>query len=313
MSSHDPLPSWNDGGVKQAILRFVISVTNPSGGSYVPPADRIATFDSDGTLWCEQPGYVQAFFVRHQLRRLAEQHPELRTREPYSAAMEGDEAYFHALSLPEVAHVVLESHAGLTLEEFDAKVRAFLDTATHPRFGLRFTALTYRPMLELLDFLRANAFRNFVVTGGGIEFVRAFSEPVFGIAREGVTGSAVQVALQYREGKAVLVREAALLGSPDEGVAKAQNIALHIGRRPILAAGNSPGDQQMLEYAQGGGYPSLCLLVNHDDAEREYAYESKAGTFVAKEHILDTAGRLGWTVVSMKRDFQTVFAQVGRS
>jgi hypothetical protein len=312
MSSRDPLPSWNDGVVKQAILRFVTSVTDHSSGWYVPPGDRIATFDSDGTLLCERPGYVQAFFVQHQLRRLAERHPELRARQPYRAAAEGDQAYFHALSLPEVAQVILESHAGQTLEEFEVAVRAFLDTATHPRFGVRFTTLTYRPMLELLALLRANAFRNFIVTGGGIEFVRAFSEPVYGIAREDVTGSAVQVAWQHREGKAVLVREAALIGSPDEGVAKAQNIALHIGRRPILAAGNSPGDQQMLEYAQGGGYPSLCLLVNHDDAEREYAYESTAGTFVAQEHILDTAGRLGWTVVSMQRDFQTMFAQSGR-
>jgi hypothetical protein len=221
--------------------------------------------------------------------------------------LEGDQAYFHALSLPAVAQVILESHAGMTPEEFDAVARSFLATATHPRFGVRFTELTYQPMLELLAFLRANGFRIFLITGGGIDFARAFSETVYGIAREDVTGSAVQVAFERRRGKAVLVREAKLLGSPDEGPPKAMNLELHIGRRPILAVGNSPGDREMLEYAQGSSYPSLCLLVNHDDAQREYAYESKAGTFTSPERILDVAARLDWTVISMKRDFKLVF------
>jgi phosphoglycolate phosphatase-like HAD superfamily hydrolase len=307
MSSQEPLPSWNEGPAKRRILQFVASVTDAAGLSYVPPADRIAAFDNDGTLWCEQPAYVQAFFARHRLRKLAEAHPELRQQEPYRAVLEGDQAYFHALALPAVAQVILESHAGMTPEEFDAVARSFLATATHPRFGVRFTELTYQPMLELLAFLRANGFRSFLVTGGGIDFARAFSETVYGIAREDVTGSAVQVAFERRRGKAVLVREAKLLGSPDEGPPKAMNLELHIGRRPILAVGNSPGDREMLEYAQGSSYPSLCLLVNHDDAQREYAYESKAGTFTSTERILDVAAQLDWTVISMKRDFKIVF------
>jgi hypothetical protein len=308
MATPDALPSWHDGTAKQRILRFVAAVTDPSGPGHVPPADRVAAFDIDGTLWCEQPGFVQGFFVYHRLRKQAEAHPDLRHRQPYRAALAGDAAYFHALSLPEAARIVLQSHAGITPEDFDAAVRAFLATATHPRFGVPFTALAYQPMLELLAFLRANAFRIFLVTGGGIDFARGFSEGVFGVAREDVTGTSVQVQFERRDGKVVLVRQPALLGTPDEGPAKALNLHLHVGRHPILAAGNSPGDRELLEYAQAGPHPALCLLLDHDDAEREYAYAGKAGTFVASEAILATAKRLDWTVISMKRDFRTVFA-----
>jgi len=265
-------------------------------------------FDNDGTLWCEKPTYVQAFFVLQRVHELAAQRPELRQQKPYQAILGGDPQSLARLSLGEIAKVVVEAHAGLTPEEFTAAVRQFLASAKHPRFGVPYGALTYAPMVELLHFLRANDFRVFIVTGGGVEFVRAVSEDLYGVPRDDVVGSAVQLAFERQDGRPRLVRQAALWGSPNEGEPKPINIQAHIGRRPILAAGNSGGDQEMLEYVQAGHYPSLCLLVNHDDAEREYAYESHAATRADAEPILATAARLGWTVVSMQRDFGTMFA-----
>jgi hypothetical protein len=308
MTSQTALSAWRAGGVREQILDFVQRVTQPDGPEFVPPPDRVAVFDNDGTLWCEKPTYTQAFFVLQRLGELTAAKPELRDQEPYRALLAGDHAALAALSPGDIARVVLQAHAGLTPEEFNAAARRFLDQAQHPRFGVRFTALTYVPMLELLAYLRAHDFRVFIATGGGVEFVRAVSEEIYGVSRDDVIGSAVQLAVDRSAGTLRLVRQAAFWGSPDEGDPKPINIQGHIGRRPILAAGNSAGDKEMLEYTQARDGASLCLLVNHDDEVREYAYASRGATTHETEPILDTAARLGWTVVSMKADFRTVFA-----
>jgi phosphoserine phosphatase len=272
------LDSWNDGPTRAAILDFVVHVS-----ATVAPADRIAVFDNDGTLWCERPAYIQEFYVRDQLAK----RPDL-------------------AGLPTVK-AVLALDEGKTTEEFTNAARAWLSGFEHPRFKVPFVRLTYRPMHELLELLRAHDFRVFVVTGGGVEFVRAIGEELYDVAPDDVVGSSVQVSFERRDGTVVLVRQAALLGPPNEGEPKVINIQAHIGRRPIFVAGNSAGDREMLEYAHTGPLPSLCLVVDHDDDEREYAYDSKAVTDPDAESILETAGRFGWTVVSMQRDWSQVF------
>jgi phosphoserine phosphatase len=273
------LPSWNDGAARSAILEFVERAARE-----VPPADRLAVFDNDGTLWCERPAYAQEQFLKE---RLAEQ-PEL--------AAHG------------IVQAVLELDAGRTPEEFSEIVETWFDGAEHPRFGVPFGQVTYQPMQELIALLREHGFHVFLVTGGGVEFVRAISESLYGVTPDDVIGSAVQVAFERRDGRAVLVRQAAILGTPNEGAPKVANIQAHIGRRPIVAVGNSAGDREMLEYVHSGPGPSLCIVVDHDDSEREYAYEGKAVTDPDAEPILDTAARFGWTVVSMRNDWSRVFA-----
>ena len=273
------LPSWNDSEARTAIVEFVERAANE-----VPPGDRLAVFDNDGTLWCERPTYVQELFLKERLAS----RPELVEKG--------------------LVQAVLELDAGITPEEFTTSVEDWFATARHPRFGRSFRELTYQPMLELLEFVRANGFHVFVVTGGGVEFVRAVGEELYGVGPDDVVGSAVEVAFERRDGQAVLVRQAKMLGSPNEGAPKAVNIQTHIGRRPILAVGNSAGDREMLEYVDSGSHPSLCVVIDHDDAEREYAYASKAVTDPDAESILTTAEHFGWTVVSMQRDWSRVFA-----
>ncbi len=303
------LDSWNDGAARSAILDFVARVTDEGGTGFVPPAERIAVLDNDGTLWCERPTYVQALFVVARLRDAAAARPELAERPVVKALLAGDLAAAQGYGLEAMAGVLLELDAGRTTEEFIEDARAWLAAAEHPRFQVRFRELTYAPMLELIELLRANGFRVFIVTGGGVEFVRAVGEELYGVTPDDVVGSAVQVGFERRDGRVVLVRLPAMLGSPNEGPPKAVNIHSHIGRRPILAAGNSAGDREMLEYAHTGDHPSLCLVVDHDDAEREYEYAGQSVTDPDAESILDTASRLGWTVVSMRRDWNRVFAE----
>jgi phosphoserine phosphatase len=301
------MESWNDGAARSAILDFLARVTVEGGTDFVPPPERIAVLDNDGTLWCERPAYVQALFVLARLRDAAAARPELAEKPVVKALVAGDLAAAHAFGLEAIAGVLLELDAGRTTDEFTGDARRWLAAARHPRFDVLFRELTYAPMRELMELLRAHGFGVFIVTGGGVEFVRAVGEELYGVAPDDVVGSAVQVSFERRDGRVVLVRQAAMLGSPNEGPPKAVNIQAHIGRRPILAAGNSAGDREMLEYAHTGDHPSLCLVVDHDDAEREYAYEGKAATDPHAEPILDTAGRLGWTVVSMRRDWNRVF------
>jgi phosphoserine phosphatase len=305
------LPSWREGAARTAILDFVERVTQEGGDGYVPPRERIAVFDNDGTMWCERPIYVQAFFVLDRLREQTAGDPELAARPVVRALLSGDLKGAEAHGLEAFVEIVMRTHTGMTSEEFAEIAATWLETSRHPGQGRRFRDLTYAPMIELLDHLRTHGFRVFVVTGGGVEFVRAVSDDLYGVPADDVVGSAARLTFDRRDGRAVLVRQAAFDGSPNEGPPKAERIQQHIGRRPIVAVGNSAGDAAMLEYAETGHHPALCLVVNHDDADREYAYVGGALTDPGAESILDTAARRGWTVVSMRADWGRVFAHAG--
>jgi len=303
------LTSWNEGPARTAILEFVDRVTEEGGTDFVPPAERVAVLDNDGTLWCERPTYTQALFVFARLGEAAAARPELAEQPVVKALLAGDLAGAQQYGLEAIAGVLLQLDAGRTTEEFTRDVVDWFAAAEHPQLGRPFRDLTYAPMIELMELLRSRGFRVFIVTGGGVEFVRAVGQELYGVPPDDVVGSAVQVSFERRDGRIVLVRQAAMLGSPNEGPPKAVNIQAHIGSRPIFAVGNSAGDNEMLEYAHTGERPSLCLVVNHDDAEREFEYAGAAATNPDAEPILDIAGRLGWTVVSMRRDWNRVFAE----
>ena len=295
------LPSWNEGPARMAIEAYLERIDD------VPVAERVAVFDNDGTLWCEKPAYPQTQFLVDELRGQAAADPELAANPVVAALLDGGFEAAAAHGLGAVAEALLRVHEGQTTEEFVTVAARWYAEARHPRFGVPYTAMAFQPMLELLDLLRAHEFRVFIVTGGGVEFVRAVGHEMYGVRPDDIVGSAVQVRVERRDGRLVLVREAKLLGSPNEGEPKPVNIQVHIGQRPLVAAGNSAGDREMLEHADGGERPSLCLVVNHDDAEREYAYAGASATDPTAEPILDTAQARGWTVVSMRDDWKRVF------
>jgi phosphoserine phosphatase len=301
-----PLASWQDGGARDSIVVFVRAVTATGSPHYVQPAQRIAVFDNDGTLWAEQPMYVQLAFAIDRVKTLAPEHSEWRTRQPFKGVLDGD----LQSALKGGAHAIQEllaaTHTGMTTEEFARTVSAWTDTAHHPQTGKRYTEMVYQPMLELLTYLRANDFKVFIVSGGGIEFMRPWAERVYGIAPEQVVGSSIKTKFELRDGKPVLVRLAEV-SFIDDKAGKPVGIHQHIGRRPIAAIGNSDGDFQMLEWVTAGAGPRFGLLVHHDDAGREFAYDrlSAVGTLARG---LDEAPTRGWTVVSMKRDWTRVFA-----
>ncbi len=303
--SNDPLPSWNHGATKQAILDFVAAVTKDGGDRFVPIADRIATFDNDGTLWVEQPNYTQGFFAFDQIKTMAADHPEWKTEQPYAAILASDQQAMSKFTEHDLAAIIAATHFGMTTDQFDVDAKAWLETAKHPKFDQRFVECVYQPQLELLDYLRANAFQTFIVSGGGIDFLRNFAEETYGIPPSQVVGSSGQVTFKMQNGTPVLIKEAKI-GSIDDKDGKPVNIHLHIGQKPILAFGNSDGDQQMLEYTDAGDRPRLMLLVHHDDAAREFAYDRTSS--VGK---LDTAWneavKRNWTVVSMKDDWARIF------
>lgn len=305
----DPLPSWNDGPAKQAILDFVRSATEENSPGFVAPAERIATFDNDGTLWVEHPIYTQVVFAVDRVRELAPQHPEWKTTEPFASILAAkDDAALDGFTIADFAKVVAETHAGTTVAEFQKIVRQWLRTARQPRFKRPYTELVYVPMLELLRLLRANRFKTYIVTGGGQDFVRAFAEQVYGVPPEQVIGSAGKT--QYTntsDGRPVLVKRPELL-LVDDKQGKPEGIHLMIGRKPHAAFGNSTGDRQMLEWAQSAGPASLQMLVHHDDAVREYDYgpHDKIGTF--SQALMDEAKQRGWIVISMKHDWKWIFA-----
>lgn len=305
MMTNHPLPSWNDGAAKSAILDFVAHVTNEGGPDFVPSAERIATFDNDGTLWCEQPLQVQFFFAHDRRKALLEKDPSLKDRQPFKAFIEQDMKTIHDLGKKGFFEVAAAEHAGMTEEEFDKVVSDWLATATHPKFGRLFKHCIYRPQVELLQYLRDNGFKTFIVSGGGIDLMRAFAEEAYGIAREHVIGSSVQTRFEIRDGRADLMKLAEI-NSFDDREVKPANIGLHIGRRPILAFGNSDGDLAMLRYTKSGKGARMALLIHHDDAEREVAYDREFKLSPLAE-ALDKAGEYGITVVSMKRDWKTVF------
>ena len=312
----DPLPSWNDTAPKKAIVTFVEKVTKEGSPDFVPVPERIATFDNDGTLWCEQPLPVQLYFALDRVKALAPQHPEWKTKEPFASLLKGDLNTALAGGDHALLELIMATHAGMTTQEFEQIVKDWIATAKHPKTGKLFTEMVYQPMLELLAYLRENGFKNFIVSGGGIEFMRPWTEQVYGIPPEQVVGSSIKTKFEMRDGKPVLVRLPELNFNDDKGD-KPVGINQHIGRRPIAAFGNSRGDKEMLEYTQGGSGARFELLVLHDDSAREYAYgpaqglpDVKLGAFT--QAVYDEAQKEGWTVVSMKDDWKQVFP-VGQS
>ena len=296
----DPLLSWNQRATKQQILDFVSRVTDPQSPDFVPEPERIATFDNDGTLWAEKPLYVQLFFALDRVKELAPQHPEWKNTEPYASLLKGDVNAALAGGEKAILEVVMATHAGMTTAEFEKIVKDWIATARHPETKRLYTEMVYQPMLELLAFLRANGFKTFIVSGGGIEFMRPWAEKTYGIPPEQVVGSSIKTTFEMRDDGPVLVRQPEI-DFIDDKDGKPVGINSHIGRRPIAAFGNSDGDQQMLEWATAGQGARFALLVHHTDGEREYAYDKGATNALAE------AKDKGWTVVDMKEDWGRVF------
>jgi hypothetical protein len=301
----DPLPSWNDDASKKAILTFVKRVTTKGSPDFVPPPERIATFDNDGTLWAEQPMYFQFFFALDRVKALAPQHPEWKDTEPFASLLKGDVKGALAGGDHALLELVLATHTGMTTDEFEKLVKDWIATAKHPVTKRPFTEMVYRPMLELLAYLRANAFKTFIVSGGGIEFMRPWVEKTYGIPPEQVVGSSVKTKFEVRDGKRVLVRLPEV-NFIDDNVGKPVGINQHIGRRPIAAFGNSDGDLQMLQWTTAGTGARFALIVHHTDAVREWAYDRESA--IGKlDKALDEAKAKGWTVVDMKNDWKRIF------
>jgi phosphoglycolate phosphatase-like HAD superfamily hydrolase len=301
----DPLPSWNPGPAKQAILTYVAKVTRP-GPDFVPVEERVAVFDNDGTLWSEQPLYNQIVFVLDRVKTMVAKDPSLRQKPAFAAVADGDMGSIGKLGEKDLLEMVAVTQAGLTPEQHQAFAAAWLKTARHPKFGKPYTALTYKPQLELLAYLRASGFKTWIVSGGEVQFMRAFTQTAYGVPPEQVIGTSLKTRFAAGDGKASLTFLPEL-NSLDDGPGKPANIALQIGRAPLVAVGNSDGDQQMLEYSAASPRPNLQLLVHHDDAEREFAYD-RASKIGRLDKALDEAAARGWTVVSMKRDWRTIFA-----
>jgi phosphoglycolate phosphatase-like HAD superfamily hydrolase len=301
----DSLPSWNDGKAKQSIIAFVAKVTKAGTPDFVPSAERIATFDNDGTLWAEQPMYFQLLFALDRVKALAPQHPEWKDKEPFASLLKGDVKGALASREHAILEIVRATHAGMTTEDFEKIVKDWIATAKHPTTKRPYTEMLYQPMLELLAYLRANDFKTFIVSGGGIEFMRPWTEKVYGIPPEQVVGSSIKTQFEMRNGKPVIVRLPEL-NFMDDKEGKPIGINSHIGRRPIAAFGNSDGDLQMLQWTTSGQGPRFALYVHHTDAEREWAYdrESSIGRL---DKGLDEAKAKGWTVVDMKRDWKVIF------
>ncbi|HEY1601010.1 MAG TPA: HAD family hydrolase [Pirellulales bacterium] len=304
----DPLASWNDCPAKRAIVEFAQATTTEGNPRYVAPDKRIATFDQDGTLWVEQPIYTQVTFAFDRVEALAPRHPEWKTQEPFRSILSGDRDAMQRFTIQDFERVMAETHAGMTVQEFQEMARNWLATAIHPRFKRPYTELVYQPMVEVIRYLRDKGFKTYIVTGGGQEFVRVYAEKVYGIPPEQVVGSAAKVKYETGpDGKPRLAKLPEVLLIDDRG-GKPEAINLFIGLRPYAAFGNSTGDQQMLEWTQAGEGARLMMLVHHDDAEREYAYgaQSIVGTFSAD--LAAEAHKQGWSVISMKNDWKRIFA-----
>ncbi len=312
-SPGQPLASWNEGPAKQAILDFVHATTDRNGSKFVPPEQRIATFDQDGTLWVEHPMYTQVVYCLERVPAVVAQKPELKNREPFKTVLSGNREAMAKLSLHDLEDILAATLTGMSVEAFEAEANKWIATAKHPRWNRLYTELTYQPMQEVLQYFRDNGFRTYIVTGGGQDFVRIYSQQVYGIPPEQVVGTAGGTKYGYdKNGKPFLTKEPKLLLN-DNNAGKPEGIHLEIGRRPCAAFGNSTGDREMLEYTGAGAGARLMMLVLHDDAQREYAYgpaeelpDSKVGTFT--QALYDEAKRDGWTVVSMKDDWKRIFA-----
>lgn len=307
----DPLPSWNDGPARESIVRFVAEVTKEGGPNYVPPEDRIATFDQDGTTWVSHPIYTQAVFALDRIRELAPKHPEWKDEEPFKSVIVGDREAMAKFGESDWEIIIAATHTGMSTQDFLKIVKKWLDTAKDPRWHRPYTELIYQPMIEVMEYLRANGFRTYIVTGGGQEFVRAYSNGVYGIPPEHVVGSSVLTKYEYIDGKPVLLREPKVFFI-DNNAGKAIGINLFIGKRPYAAFGNSTGDREMIEWTEAGGGARLMMLVYHDDGEREYAYgpagglpDTNVGTFT--QALMDEAKKNGWVIISMKHDWKRIF------
>ena len=301
----DPLPSWHDGKAKQSIIEFVAKVTQQGSDDFVPPAQRVATFDNDGTLWSEKPVYFQLLFAIDRVKTLAPQHPEWKDKEPFASLLKGDTKAALAGGEHAMLEIVMATHPGMTTVEFEKIVKDWLTTAKHPQTKRPYTEMVYQPMLELLAYLRANGFKTFIVSGGGIEFMRPWTEKVYGIPPEQVIGSSIKVKYELRDGKPVLVRLPELHFFDDKAE---KPVAIHqqIGQRPIAAFGNSDGDLQMLQWTMAGQGLRFALYVHHTDAEREWAYDRKSSVG-RLDKGLDEAKANGWTVVDMKLDWKVIY------
>jgi len=301
----DPLPSWNEGAARQSIVDFVARVTDPASDDFVPEAERIATFDNDGTLWSEQPAYFQLLFAIDRVKALAPEHPEWAKKQPFKAVLDGDMEALAAAGEHGLIEIVAATHAGMTTAEFEAVATDWIATAKHPTTDRPYTEMVYQPMIELLDYLRANGFKTFIVSGGGIEFMRPWTEEVYGIPPEQVVGSSIKTKFEIQDGQPVLMRLPEI-DFIDDKDGKPVGINSHIGRRPIAAFGNSDGDLQMLQWTAAGDGPSFCLYVHHTDAEREWAYDR--GSHIGRlDKGLEEARERGWTVVDMKNDWTVVY------
>jgi len=302
----DPLPSWNEGASKAGIVAFVQAVTDTASKEFVPPEERVATFDNDGTLWAEQPLYVQFVFMLDQLKAAAPKHPEWKDDPAFAAMIKRDRQALAKLGQKPILLMLAAANSGMTVEAYDKTVRKWLETARHPKFKRPYTDLVYQPMQELLAHLRANGFKTFIVSGGSIEFMRPWAEKAYGIPPDQVIGTISDVKFQMKDGAPVLMREAKI-AFIDDGPGKPVGIYRVIGRRPIAAFGNSDGDLQMLQFTAAGPGRRFMLIVHHDDAEREYAYDRQS--HIGKlDRSWDEAKAKGWTVVSMKNDWKTIFA-----
>jgi len=312
LPSSDPLPSWQEGNAKRSILEFVAKVTKHGSPDFVAPDERIATFDNDGTLWTEHPMYTQLAFALDRIRSLAPEHPDWKTKAPFKAVLDDDLEALAASGQKGLVELVMASHAGMSTADFETIVTGWFAKARHPRFERPYTELAYQPMLELLAFLRANGFKTFIVSGGGVEFMRPMTERVYGIPPEQVVGSTIKTQFEIKDGTPVLMRlpEVDFI---DDKAGKPVGIHQFIGRRPIAAFGNSDGDREMLEWTGAGRGARLMMLVQHDDAQREYAYgpanglpDTKFGSFSAS--LMDEAKQKGWVVISMKNAWKRIFA-----
>jgi len=311
-AENDPLPSWNDGPIKQEIIEFVHATTDESSPTFVAPAERIATFDNDGTLWPSHPMYTQLAFALDRIKTLAPEHPEWKTKQPFKAVLDNDIKALAAAGEKGLVELIMASHAGMSTAEFEKIVTDWFNTATHPRFKRPYAELAYQPMLELLAYLRANGFKTYIVSGGGVEFMRPMTEAVYGVPPEQVVGSTIKTKYEMKDGKPVLMRLPDI-DFIDDKAGKPVGINKFIGRRPIAAFGNSAGDRQMLEWTGAGSGARLMMLVLHDDAEREYAYgpakglpNTKFGTF--PQSLMEEADEKGWIVISMKKDWARIFS-----
>jgi hypothetical protein len=302
----DPLSSWRDGAAKTRIVEFVRAVTTTGSKDFVPEPERIAVFDNDGTLWAEQPMYFQLAFAIDRVKALAPAHPEWKDAEPFHSLLAGDVKGALAGGEKAVVELLAATHTGMTTEEFQTIVGDWIATARHPKTKKPYTEMVYQPMLELLAYLRANGFKTFIVSGGGVEFLRAFAERVYGVPPEQVVGSSGKLALEFKDGPPV-IRKLPAVDFVDDGPGKPVGIQMRIGRRPIAAFGNSDGDLQMLQWTAAGTGRRFCLVVHHTDAKREWAYD-RASRLGKLDRALDEANARGWTVVDMRRDWRRVFA-----